>query len=652
MVRSKRCWLATGVACLAFASSAHAQAPVVSPEVTHTGTAPTGYTVTFRIADATATRMRLRGEWFFSGVNDTTTTSSAGRTPAQWQVGDFPIANPNAGAAANWQVVDMVKGADNVWTYTTPMPSGTFTYQFYKDCNSTQIQLNGCTGMSDPSNPPFNVVGGVTQGAVEPTSQVYVPQDTAFGTRDLSAEAPNAPAKGKVVDLTYPDPESTNPVGSHYVAVYTPPGYDANRTVPYPTLYISHGAGGVEGDWFTQGVANRIVDNLIAAGKMQPAVVVSTNFNGLPNGVAGYQTDVLTRVIPFIQSNFNVSKNANDRAFAGLSAGGQRANQLIFNATNQFGYFASWSIGGSGTPAITSPLWQNPDLKNRLGLVIGGGRFDSITLPSKNTYEANLTANNIPFQDDTIDGGHEWYTWRILLTHYAGTVAFRQTSVATTLSGGNVVAKVTPGTAEPTAPTGTVQFSAGGQPLGSPVALSNGQASIPIPNNTNGGAAVVATYSGDAFYNTSASSVPYEATSPTGAVNGTVPATLSLTLGTPASFAAFTPGVAKDYTATQSANVISTAGDATLSVADPSSTATGHLVNGTFSLPSPLQASAGGAAANVGGSSAPTVLKTWSAPVSNDPVAIVFSQHISANDALRTGSYTKTLTFTLSTTTP
>ena len=65
-----------------------------------------------------------------------------------------------------------------------------------------------------------------------------------------------------------------------------------------------------------------------------------------------------------------------------------------------------------------------------------------------------------------------------------------------------------------------------------------------------------------------------------GSVNGTVPATLSLTLGTPGSFGAFTPGVARDYAATTTANVISSAGDAALSVADPSATAPGRLVNG------------------------------------------------------------------------
>ncbi len=139
---------------------------------------------------------------------------------------------------------------------------------------------------------------------------------------------------------------------------------------------------------------------------------------------------------------------------------------------------------------------------------------------------------------------------------------------------------------------------------------------------------------------------------------GTVPATLSLTLGTPASFAPFTPGVAKDYTAGTTANVISTAGDATLSISDPSSTNTGKLVNGAFALPQVLQASAsslggtGRALAPIGGSAAPTTLLTYSGPVSNDAVALSFKQSIGANDALRTGTYSKTFTFTLSTTNP
>jgi uncharacterized protein (TIGR03118 family) len=141
-------------------------------------------------------------------------------------------------------------------------------------------------------------------------------------------------------------------------------------------------------------------------------------------------------------------------------------------------------------------------------------------------------------------------------------------------------------------------------------------------------------------------------------VGGTVPATLSLTLGAPATFGAFTPGLAMDYSASTTARVLSTAGDATLSVADPSPTQTGHLINGAFALPQALQANAtsanatGGPLAAVGGSSGPTTLLSYGKPVSNDEATIAFKQSIGSTDALRTGSYSKTLTFTLSTTTP
>ena len=106
------------------------------------------------------------------------------------------------------------------------------------------------------------------------------------------------------------------------------------------------------------------------------------------------------------------------------------------------------------------------------------------------------------------------------------------------------------------------------------------------------------------------------------------------------------------------ANVISSAGDATLSVSDPSSNATGRLVNGAFSLPTPVAVKAAGAAgtggafAPVGGSANPTSVLSYAAPVSNGAVTVSFQQAIASTDALRTGAYSKALTFTLSTTTP
>ena len=119
----------------------------------------------------------------------------------------------------------------------------------------------------------------------------------------------------------------------------------------------------------------------------------------------------------------------------------------------------------------------------------------------------------------------------------------------------------------------------------------------------------------------------------TGGVGGTVPATLALTLGDPASFGAFTPGLDRTYTAATTADVVSTAGDATLTAAGPV-----FLRNGAYSLVEPLQVAA--------------TPSTWSAPVSHAAVAIAFRQHIGATDPLRTGTYSAPVTFTLSTTQP
>jgi hypothetical protein len=117
-----------------------------------------------------------------------------------------------------------------------------------------------------------------------------------------------------------------------------------------------------------------------------------------------------------------------------------------------------------------------------------------------------------------------------------------------------------------------------------------------------------------------------------GTVGGAVPATLSLTLGPAASFGAFTAGAAKQYTAQTTANVTSTAGDAALSVSSA------RLANGGFSLAQPVVVTPEKA--------------VWTGPVSNDAFAIAFKQSIGANEPLRTGAYSATLMFTLSTTSP
>jgi hypothetical protein len=137
-------------------------------------------------------------------------------------------------------------------------------------------------------------------------------------------------------------------------------------------------------------------------------------------------------------------------------------------------------------------------------------------------------------------------------------------------------------------------------------------------------------------------------TARTSTVGGTVPATLSLAIGS-GTLGAFTAGVARDYTTTLAADVVSTAGDAALSVSDPSAGSPGHLVNGAFALASPLQL---GVAALAPLGATPLLLHSLSGPSSHDPLQVKVAQHVGAADPLRTGDYRKTLTFTLSTATP
>jgi len=141
-------------------------------------------------------------------------------------------------------------------------------------------------------------------------------------------------------------------------------------------------------------------------------------------------------------------------------------------------------------------------------------------------------------------------------------------------------------------------------------------------------------------------------------VGGTVASQLTLNITGPASFGAFVPGTARDYTASLLTEITTTTPDATLSVVDASTTAAGHLVNGALALQQPLKIRANNAA-NTGtaytalpetGAALP--LLTYSAPTTSDRVTLGFQQSIGASETLLRGTYGKTLTFTLSSTQP
>ena len=117
--------------------------------------------------------------------------------------------------------------------------------------------------------------------------------------------------------------------------MYTPPDYDANVKTRYPVLYLQHGAGENATGWTKQGRANLILDNLIAAGRPNPMIVVmDTGYatkpgatpvrgaTGTPQVPNAFEDVVVTDLIPTIDASYRTLADRSNRAMAGLSMGG------------------------------------------------------------------------------------------------------------------------------------------------------------------------------------------------------------------------------------------------------------------------------------------------------------------------------------------
>jgi enterochelin esterase-like enzyme len=190
-------------------------------------------------------------------------------------------------------------------------------------------------------------------------------------------------------------------------------------------LYLSHGGPGNEVDWTTRGDAANILDNLIGTAQVEPMLVVMTNFNGSAYGCGepawalDYDQDLIGNVVPYVQAHYHVSREASQRAFAGLSCGGYLANSLLLGRPAEFGYY------GVMSPLAFSATLSPPQVValRRAGVLVGGGRQDPI-FPYVTSELADLQNSGARPVSDFINGGHEWYVWRILLRDFLTRVAF------------------------------------------------------------------------------------------------------------------------------------------------------------------------------------------------------------------------------------
>ena len=223
---------------------------------------------------------------------------------------------------------------------------------------------------------------------------------------------------GKIDTVTY---HSESVGNDRKMLVYTPPGYSSSKT--YPVLYLLHGIGGDEKEWFDHGAPNVILDNLYAENKIQPMIVV------LPNGraqkddratgnvyatapaFAVFDKDLLGSIIPYVESHYPAKKDRLDRALAGLSMGGGQS--LDFGLANLDTF--AWVGGFSSAPNTFPPAQLVPDPKSaaqKLKLLwVSCGDQDGLINISQGVHQY-LKANNVPHIWHLDSGKHEWPVWK------------------------------------------------------------------------------------------------------------------------------------------------------------------------------------------------------------------------------------------------
>lgn len=245
-------------------------------------------------------------------------------------------------------------------------------------------------------------------------------------------------AHGRITTATY---HSTTVGVDRQTLVYTPPGYSEDKK--YNVLYLLHGIGGDEREWYNNGSPHIILDNLYADQKLEPMIVVLPNGRAMvnddpvgdifaPDKVKAFETfefDLLNDLIPFIDSNYPVLTGRENRAVAGLSMGGGQALNFGLAHLDTFAWVGAFSAAPN-TKAPTE-LVPNPSAtaNSILKLWISCGTNDGLLFISQRTHDY-LEQHNMPHIYNLVDGAaHEWKVWKYGLYHFSQLI-FKQTATA------------------------------------------------------------------------------------------------------------------------------------------------------------------------------------------------------------------------------
>ena len=302
---------------------------------------------------------------------------------------------------------EMTRAQDGVWTATIgPVQPGFHYYWFLVDG----------VAANDPASETFF-------GWARQSSGLEVP-DAALDFYD-ARDVPHGD-----VHIHWYRSNTTGQMRRIYV--YTPPGYGASPQTRYPVLYLQHGAGESERGWTTQGRANFILDNLIAAGKARPMIVVMENGYATKAGAAAgpgargneaFGEVVIRDLIPEIDKQDRTAAGRAHRAIAGLSMGGGQAMTIGLGNLDKFAYIGSFSGAGQRSADIKTAyngVFADVAAFNKQVklLWIGCGTGDSLHAGAQALHRSLDQAGirNVWWEGP---GLHEWQVWRKHLYEFA-----------------------------------------------------------------------------------------------------------------------------------------------------------------------------------------------------------------------------------------
>lgn len=371
----------------------------------------------------------LMGEFLFYKSNLTGNTDETGMvehdpkyTPAQYepgmsQIGGRYYQRMNLDEKTGLYTT-MLKLPAGVYPYgfvvnVDPAPAieGTMSWQNFITQDGTYCSFpEGTEAIPDPKNLP----GAPTKTGTQMNSELYV------GTAE---DCPWIPASNSAVrgTVTYVSYKEINGV-DQTLGVYLPANYD--RAKEYPLIFVSHGGGGNEADWFCQGGLNNIMDNLIAGCKTQEAVVVTMNNSVYNWDFPVIDQNLLQCILPYVQQVFAVTKDPAKTAFCGLSMGSITTLYTYMHHPERFRYFGAFSGGFAWGEGFTL---DNPELHN-VKLLIGSAEEDiaynerDIGVPP--TIRA-LKEKGLPYIPYFVPGSHDWFCWPAMFTYFAEKVLWK-----------------------------------------------------------------------------------------------------------------------------------------------------------------------------------------------------------------------------------